>query len=266
MAKVVDMLSKTYIAQGLTTSFVGREITLLPSVPSTNQYIKNMNPLQTGSGHVVIANGQSQGRGQKGRSFSSPPGQGIYMSILLKVDTAALNPSLLTLCTAVSVTRAIKEVCRLDTGIKWVNDIYCRGKKLCGILAQSQLSTFSGQPSTVVIGIGINTGTVAKEVADIATSILEETGLTNTRNQLIAQILNTFEALFIDFTVRDKKAEILLEYDQKLFIKGKKVLIEQENHRYTALVTGIDKDGALMVIDEQGRLCCLQAGRVHLSW
>ena len=218
------------------------------------------------SGHVVIANEQTQGRGQKGRSFASPKGEGIYMSILLKVDIALLNPSLVTICAALSVTEAIEKVYGLKTDIKWVNDIYCNGKKLCGILAESLLSPNPAQLSSIVIGIGINTGRVAPQVRDIATSLNEQTGLTGLRNPLIGEVLNAFETLFLDFTRHGKKQELLQAYDQKLFIKGKKVLIEEQESRYTAEVLGIDDDGALMVKDDQGHTHRLLAATLHLHW
>lgn len=261
-----DLLSEKEITKNLTTTFIGRKLSIFQTLPSTNEYLKQADLSLLSSGHTVIANGQTQGRGQKERSFSSPLGQGIYLSILLKLDINLLNPSFLTICTAVSVTRAIEKICNLKTQIKWVNDVYCNDKKLCGILAESILYSTPNQLSSFIIGIGINTDTIDNKVSGIATSIYQETGLTGIRNRLIAEVLNTFESILFDSYKNSKAQDILAEYDKKLFIKEKEVLIEEQNHKYTALVLGVDEQGSLIIRDEHGTIKHLVAGTVHLSW
>ena len=260
-----DTLSEGLIQTRLSTRFVGRQLEILPSVHSTNQYLKELDSERVEHGFAVIANEQTQGRGRKSREFISKRDEGVYMSILLKVDGRQRDIRLLTICAAVAVSRAIERVCEVRADIKWVNDIYCNGKKICGILTEAIMSGELQELDTIIIGIGINTGNVPFELRDIATSVLEENGMRGARNDLIAEVLNQFEAVYIDYTENGKQREIIQHYESRLFIKGQAITVVNFDNEYPAVVLGVDDTGALIVEDETRQIHHITTGEIKLK-
>ena len=261
-----DTLFEKTIRDDLRTTFIGQKMKLLPVVHSTNQYLKELNTADAKNGYVVVANEQNSGRGRRGRTFLSPKGEGIYLSILLKLDKERQDVRLLTICAAVAVSRAIENKCGIPAEIKWVNDIFCKGKKVCGILTEAILSAELQELSTVIVGIGINTGSVPLEINDIATSIGEITGIRGIRNSLIAEVLNQFETVYLDYIGRGEKSDILKYYESRLFIIGTQVLVTSLEDSYVATVLGIDDMGALVVKDESGNIQNISTGEIKLKW
>lgn len=261
-----DTLLEEIIRENLTTDFVGQNIILLPTIHSTNQYLKEMDTTDIPNGYVAISDEQTGGRGRRSRLFLSPKSEGVYLSILLKFDGQQNDIRLLTICAAVAVSKAIENVCGINADIKWVNDIFCNGKKICGILTEAVLSGELQELSTVIIGIGINTGDVPLEIGDIATSIQEITGVRGIRNRLIAEVLNQFETVYLDCMERGKKQEIFNYYESRLFIIGKQVWVTSASQCYVATVIGIDEESALIVNDRNGVIYHLTTGEVKLEW
>lgn len=260
-----DTLSEKAITDMLTTEFIGHNMSILSSVNSTNQYLKEMDTSSVPDGYVLLADGQKNGRGRYGRTFVSPQGEGIYMSILLKPKNIQHNIRLMTVCAAVAVSKAVENNCGIRADIKWVNDIFLNGKKLCGILTEAVLSGETGEIDTVVVGIGINTGNVPNEIKDIATSVKQETGICGIRNSLIAEVLNQFEIVYSDHMVKSKMQDILSYYESRLFIKGKKVTVNNYNEKYTADVLGIDENAALIVKTPNGDVEYITSGEIQLQ-
>jgi len=259
-----DTLSANIIGNGLTTNFVGRKIEILSTVNSTNQYLKEVDATNIDSGFVVIADEQTSGRGRRGRAFISLKSQGVYFSILLKLGSKQQDTRLLTICAAVAVSKAIEKICGIRADIKWVNDIFCDGKKICGILTEATISGELLEVSSVIVGIGINTGSVPVELADIATSILEVSGIRGIRNQLITEVLNEFESVIVDYTEHGKTQEILDYYTSRLFIIGKQVYLPDITHNYSATVIGISDIGALIVKNDKGDVQHITTGEIRL--
>ena len=132
------------------------------SLDSTNNYLKKLASEGAAEGTVVIADAQTAGRGRMGRSFASAPGCGIYMSLLLRPNDCGVDcASSLTAVAAVAVCRAIEKVCGRAPGIKWINDLYLRGKKICGILCESSVK--DGKVDYAVLGIGLNVTTKTED-------------------------------------------------------------------------------------------------------
>ncbi len=263
LSKTNDTLSSKEISEHLTTGFVGRSITLLPTVHSTNRYIKEADTESLADGYVVIADGQTEGRGRRGRAFVSPKSGGVYLSILLKPEKTQPDVRLLTICAAVAVSKAIEAVCGVTAGIKWVNDIYCGGKKICGILTEAVLSGELQELSTAIVGIGINTGSVPRELGGVATSVFESAGLRGIRNRLAAEVLNRFETEYLAFMAGDKIREMLDHYESRLFIRGAQVRVTAANGSYPATVLGVDETGALVVRDGGGATLHITAGEIN---
>ena len=260
-----DTLNENTIRKNLNTSFVGQKMIVLPTVHSTNQYLKELDAETTDNGFVVIADGQTNGRGRRGRAFASPKGEGIYLSVHLKLEGTRQDVRFVTICAAVAVSKAIEHTCGIDADIKWVNDIFYNGKKVCGILTEAVLSGELGELN-VLLGIGVNTGIVPPGLGDIATSVWEATGMRGIRNRLVAEVLNQFEAAYLDCIARDRWRDVVAHYRSKLFILGKRVLVTDMARQYEAIVQDVDDAGALVVKDDAGNVRHVASGEILLKW
>lgn len=215
------------------------DIILLPETDSTNNYIKkNFRSIKHSS--IVIAEKQTTGRGRRGRSFLSPEG-GLYMSVLLKPDKLVLEDSMPTIAAAVAVSRALKNVYNVDCTIKWVNDIYISGKKLCGILCES-----SSTENYVIIGIGINIRRPAddfhEEIKDIACALDEFTDKIDV-SPLIAEIFNGI----VDFAPDFHPARFIDEYRDRSCVTGKRITVIKDGRLLAANALKITDSGSLLV-------------------
>ena len=123
---------------------------------SSNQTAKRLALAGAPHGTLVLAGQQSAGRGRMGRRFESPAGKGIYLSLVLRVPVPASKALGVTVGAAVAVARAVQKLCGIELGIKWVNDLYYQGKKVCGILTEAGTSVESGLLEWLVVGIGLN--------------------------------------------------------------------------------------------------------------
>ncbi len=231
------------------------------SIDSTNKYIKeNINK----NGTVVIANEQIQGVGRNGRSFLSPA-EGVYFSFLVTPNLDFADVQNITICVAVAVTNALKNIFGIDFDIKWVNDIYFNGKKLCGILSEITISKESKKIDKVIIGIGINTGEVPKEISDIATSLCDITDKKISRNKIIAEILNQFENIYINNILKGDIIDIISTYKSRLFIIDKKVTVIGREENFTCVVKDINNNGELIVLKDDGTELSLNSGEISLK-
>ena len=168
------------------------------TLDSTNTYLKKLAAEGASEGTVVIANAQTAGRGRMGRSFASAQGLGVYMSLLLRPDCAASCAQSLTANTAAAVCMAIETVSGVKPEIKWVNDLYLKGKKICGILCESAVS--GDKLDYAVIGIGLNVITRPEDFPEerrhTAGSIYSQTGLIIERGKLISAILTELDGMY----------------------------------------------------------------------
>ena len=232
------------------------------SVDSTNTLAKSLAAQGAPHGTVLIADAQTGGRGRMGRSFYSPDGSGIYMSIVLRPDIAISDAILVTTCAAVSVCRAIEKVCPKKAEIKWVNDIYLGGKKACGILTEAAINVESAKPEYVVLGIGVNLfegeSGFPDEIKDIATAVFDSQKEAEKRkNELVSHILNCFFEYYENLT--DKT--FYNEYKERMFLIEKpiRVLADPE---YDALVLDVDEQFRLKVRTSSGEVKLLNSGEV----
>ena len=202
----MDIIDVIEIQNKLTAGIIGKKLILLKTVDSTNTYalniikdIKKIPDLTDRNGAVVISETQTGGRGRLGRKWFSPPG-GIWMTIILQPDLKMQDLSKMTLLSASAISETLVNNYKISVNIKWPNDIYCNGKKLCGILAESEkVNSFT----YVLIGIGINVNNDFfndKNDHLNAVSLKEITASHINRNLLIAEILNEFEAQYIFYS------------------------------------------------------------------
>ncbi len=261
-----DLLSKPAIERGLQTRTLGQQLELLETVDSTNNHLRLAAQQGAPEGLVVVADRQTQGKGRLGRQFHSPPGSGIYMSVLLRPEAPAADCALFTAATAVCVCRAVEEVAGVALSIKWVNDLLYQGKKLCGILTEASLQLEGSRLDYMIVGIGINTGgpglALPPELNSIATTLYEICGARNLRNRLIAAVLNHLEGFYRD--VQGQQADILAEYSRRLSLKGQKIRLSTGNPEEVFTAIDIDGQAGLIIEDGSGARRTLTYGEVSV--
>jgi len=255
-----DVLASEIIKKHLTTKNLGKDILeILKSVDSTNLHIRKIQK-QT-HGVVVIAEEQTTGQGRKERTFHSAKG-GLYMSIMLKPNISPLKLHFLTIAAAIAVIRSLKEVCGFTADIKWVNDIFYAGKKLCGISTDASFSAEILELKHVVLGIGINIQPVDITLCNHAISVKEIVGNGNFRNKLAANLLNNLENCIENLEKSEKN--ILAEYKERIFIFGKSITVFEADKEYPAIARDISNEGALVIEDSDGNLRSISAAEVSI--
>ena len=237
----------------------GRELAVYDCLPSTNDTAKLLAQNGAPQGTAVLARGQTAGRGRQGRAFFSPPGAGLYLTAVVRPTAPQLE--LLTAAAAVATARAVEDACGLWVQIKWVNDLYRRGKKLCGILTEAALGP-DGAPDDAVVGIGVNLldAGFPPELAGRATSLARE-GAPCDPNRLAAAVLDRLGQV-----CAQQPAEFLEEYRARSCVLGKRVWVQAgAGECYEAVAQAIDSRARLVVRTPDGRICTLCAGEVHLE-
>lgn len=232
------------------------DIQYLDTVDSTNTALRD-----APHGSVLIAGHQTGGRGRMGRSFHSPAGQGLYLSVALRPRCRAEQLMHLTCAAAVAACEAMPMKC----GIKWTNDLVTGRKKLGGILTELSLNA-DGTVRWAIIGIGINcTQSIEdfpRELRDMATSIAMETGQVPDRAALAASLLRSFKDM--SDSLLTGKTQMLQRYRSRCVTLGKEIsLVRGEEARHgTAL--DIDEEGALVVRFSDGTTQAVQSGEVSV--
>ncbi len=210
-------------------------------------------------GTLVLTAHQSAGRGRLGRKFESPAGKGVYCSILLRPELPAASAQTATIRAAVAVCRAVQSLCGLELAIKWVNDLYYQGKKVCGILTEAGTDLESGRLEWLVVGIGLNlTSTAADwppELADKAGSLYPGGPAPVPRAALAGAIAR-------ELLVLGPGEDCLDEYRARCFVPGHWVTVCTGSETYAARALAIDDAGRLVVRRENGREEALRCGEV----
>lgn len=253
------------IRQLLRKSAADAEITIKDTVTSTNTLLRSAAENGAPDKTVLIANEQTEGRGRRGKSFYSPADSGIYMSILLRPDFGADKAYILTAGAAVAAVRAVKKVCGIDAGIKWVNDIMLDGKKICGILTEAVTDFESGSLQYAVMGLGINIsrpkGGFPSEISDIASSLYSyEVADNELKCSLAAEILNSFFDIYGHTSVE----RLINEYKKYSVVLGKRIKVISAGTEYFATAVDIDNDARLVVKDNEGNIHTLSSAEVSV--
>jgi BirA family biotin operon repressor/biotin-[acetyl-CoA-carboxylase] ligase len=188
---------------------------------------------------------------------------GVYMSVILRPDLTAEHAPLITSCAAVAVSQAIEKTAGVDCKIKWVNDIYAGGKKLCGILTEATTDMERGALEYAVVGVGVNVRNESfpKELCDTATSIFIESGRNVSRSALAAEILNSLE----ENLRLVENAGFADEYRKRSNLLGRRVLVTQGGRTFRADCLDVDDMGRLIVKSDDGDKTALTAGSVRLE-
>ncbi len=262
--ETTDILSAHSIKPFLPEALKEIDLVILDKTTSTNTVAKQLASEGKAEMTVVIANEQTEGKGRYGRTFVSPALNGIYMSIILRPKMSAQEALFITTSTAVAVSKAIEEICFIDTQIKWVNDLYFEEKKLCGILTEATLDFETGGLMYAVVGIGVNLyaeeGDFPDELKKIVTSIYKNGNRRPIKSKLIAKIIENIYSY--SENLGDKK--ILSEYKKRSFIIGKNIDIIKGEKKLPAKAVDINDRGELVVKLENGKLEALNSGEVSI--
>jgi len=251
--------SSKVLRDGLTTRFVGRRLEYRSTLGSTQDLARELARAGAPEGTVVLAGRQTAGRGRLGRSFVSPIG-GLYLTVVLR---PALEHMLrLPIIAALAVARALEQVAGLRTGLKWPNDVLVGGRKLCGILVESELT---GQAvNYVLLGIGVNVNadmSAHPEIAAIATSAAAEAGRRVSREALAAAILNELEEQYLAAQAGQRVQD---EWRARLDTLGRKVRVTCGETVEEGLAEDVDADGSLILRRPDGSRVTIAAGDVTL--
>lgn len=220
-----DRLSPEGIRPYLAEPYRQAELIVYPTVDSTNNAAKRLAMDGAAHGTAVLAEQQTGGKGRRGRSFYSPPGTGLYLTVILKPGRDIQQSLLITAAAAVAVTRALHRLGKIESQIKWVNDIYLNGKKICGILAEAVTNLEDGAIEYVVVGIGVNLVSppdgFPEELRGNVTSVQEETGVSLSRNQLAGEIISQL----LELSAQRDSGVFLEEYRSRSCVLGKTINI-----------------------------------------
>ena len=232
---------------------------------STNTLCKALAAQGAPEGTVVIADSQTGGRGRLGRSFSSPAGQGIYFSVILRPECPPTELTHLTAVTAVAMCDAVEKACSLRPKIKWTNDLVVEKKKLCGILTELSIRP-DGITDYAVVGVGINCTQkpedFPEEIRSIATSLQLCTGKDVDRAALAARMVEEMANLRTNLFA--EKDAILRRYAEDCVTVGQRVKIVRGDEERLALALGIDSDACLIVRYDDGTEGVVSSGEVSV--
>lgn len=226
-----------------------RELHVLETVGSTNDYAKALAAGGAPEGTMVIADSQSAGRGRMGRSFLSPPGQGLYLSAILRPCVPPMELMHLTCCVAEAACDAVEATTGLRPGIKWTNDLICGGRKLAGVLTELSLERDGTGVRYAVVGVGINCGQEYGDfdpsIRTIAGSLRMATGRETDRNLLAAELIGSLGRLSVGFV--SGRRQWMERYRRDCHTIGQAVAVHGRGDVRFGQALDVDDWGALLV-------------------
>jgi len=246
-------LTRDTIHSTLSTTWLGRRIELFESLPSTNREAVQLAQAAVEHGTVVVADGQTAGRGRLSRSWFSPAGANLYCSVILSAahppERLAEWLSWLPLISALAAAEAIEQVSSIRVSVKWPNDLLISERKAGGILCESGTGARSRPFQTIGIGINVNMDKDdwPADLQDSATSIWQERKIVVDRNRLLAQLLHELEECLDELTIHGT-SRLALAYSQRCSTIGRNVHATLANGEVlVGLAEGIGQDGSLFV-------------------
>ncbi len=264
MVSSPDLLSKYELESRINTQWLGKKIVYKETVDSTNAEVRRRAEDGEDNGLLVVADGQTLGKGRRGRSWESPKGTNLYFSMLLKPDFAPDKASMITLVAAYSVATVIRKTTGLDAKIKWPNDIVVGKKKVCGILTEMSMERDYIHHVVVGIGINVNEENYSIELEEMATSLKKEMGNLVLRANLLSDILLQFEKDYLTFLAAESLKPFVEEYNRMLVNKGALVKVLDPKGEFSGIAGGISEDGRLNVFKENGQIESVYAGEVSV--
>lgn len=278
IVKYPDILTQSEIESQLSGGEIVKKVVYYDKTDSTNNRAKQAAEEGASSGTLFITECQTGGRGRRGRSWVSPQGNGIWMTLLLRPDIRPDAASMLTIVAAMAVAGAVSGVIGKNSGyagaagleeqkkclIKWPNDIVLGEKKICGILTEMSAEPEMINYVAVGIGINVNTENFDEAIRDTASSIFVQTGVRVKRSEIVALFAREFTRYYESFISTGDLSLVMDDYNKMLINAGRTVRIENGGNVYTAKAVGIDRCGRLEVKDENGAESKVIAGEVSV--
>lgn len=243
-----DLMTEAEIKSLMHTEWMAKEVLYFDTIDSTNTKAQELAEKGYPSGTLVVADKQESGKGRRGRSWVSPSGTGIFMTLMIKPDINPNNASMLTLVAALAVAKAITSVTGEEALIKWPNDIVINGKKVCGIL--TEMNAQFDYINHIVVGIGINVHNESfpEEISQMASSLMIEAGGKRFhRAQIIADTMSYFEQYYDTFLKTQDLSALVREYDELLVNRNKSVRVLDPKEPFDGKAMGITPKGELIV-------------------
>ncbi len=272
-AETTSPIDAKLLGELTSSSLISFTFDTRPSLTSTNTVLKELAENGAANGYVLLAETQTSGRGRLDHSFLSPDGRGIYMSLLLRPECLDASRALmLTTSTAVAVAQAIDELCGRKAEIKWVNDIYLDGKKVCGILTEGALDPSGSKLEYAVIGIGVNVFEPCEgfpsEISDIAGALYSSTenAEEHIRERIAATILDRLANIYTEELCKseDDIPKFVNDYISRSMLDGKTVEITKGDTVYRGTVIGVNPDCSLEISTDDGGREALTYGEVRV--
>lgn len=258
-----DMISEASVGKYLGAAAEGVSVRVYKEVTSTNTVLRELAEQGAPEGTAVVSGTQTGGKGRLGRSFFSPPDTGLYLSILLRPHMAAFEAVRMTAAAAVAVAGAVEELSGRKAGIKWVNDIYIDGLKICGILTEASFSLENGGLDYAVVGIGVNAyepeGGFPEELRNIAGAVFRERKA-ELRSRLAGEIVTRFMEYYHDLSSK----QMLEDYRARLLWKGERINAFRGAETTSCTLIDADPDYALRVRLDDGTEQRIQSGEITI--
>jgi len=244
-----DKLFPHEVQSNLDTKVLGKKIVYFDSIHSTMDHAFELGMAGEDEGTVVCAESQTKGKGRLGRSWSSPKGKGIYMSIILRPSLLPSNVAQLTLLAAVATCEAIRKTTSVAAKIKWPNDILINDKKVAGIL--TELSAEVDRVRFVVVGVGVNVNTALKYLPKQGTSLKNETKKMVSRVELLQEILRLMEQWYQRVNA-EGFSPVMKRWKELSSTLGKRIRLIDAGGKIEGKAIDLDRDGGLIIRSDSG--------------
>ena len=264
LVEVPDVLGESEIKSRMNTRWAGREVYFYEEIDSTNTQAKRLAEEGAVSGTLVVSDCQTKGKGRRGRVWESPKGTALYMTLMIRPQIRPERASMLTLVIGLSVVQAIRNVLKVEVGIKWPNDVVLNKKKLVGIL--TEMNAQMDYIEYLVLGVGINANTkeFPPEIQDKATSLQIELGYPVNRAELVAETMKCFENYYEIFEKTQDHSGLMEAYQEVLVNYNQPVRVLEPGNEYSGIARGINELGELLVERENGVVETVYAGEVSV--
>lgn len=259
---VPDKMLPDEIGYNLNTKIFAKKIISFSSTTSTNDVAYKLAEQGQDEGALVVAEEQSRGRGRMERKWLSPPGVGIYASLILRPKITPIEAGKITLMGAVSIAKIIRKLYGITALIKWPNDVFIENEKICGIL--TEMNAEQDLIKFVILGMGVNVNNDAAQIPPGATSLKIQTGRQINRIEFFQNVLEELEAHYVKIIHREFDF-IIDEWRNLSLTLGRRVKIKRESKNIEGQAMDIDENGALIIRDDFGFSHHILSGDVQIE-
>lgn len=257
-----ERLNIRKVKELLQTAVLGRRGLYFREVTSTNDIAKDLVNESKSEGTIVFSETQMEGRGRLGREWLSPEG-GLWFSVILRPKVQASHAAKLSLFASVAVAKAIHRLYGLKTDVKWPNDVLIDGKKICGILTETEIK--DQKIDFAVLGIGVNADfevqALPANIRPLTTTLKHQLRREVQREVLLSELLKDIESYYHMFE-KQKFNEILEDWRRLASFLGSDIRVQTDGEIVHGLAVNIDNEGALVVRLEDGTMRNITSGSI----